>query len=94
VTAAGTSGKIDAVDYPADAFRRLLDVNIMGTFLVVQAAVRVMQRQKVEGSVVLIASMSGSVANKVFSSHYSLLPSRVTFSDYYSSTTPVTKRND
>ncbi|CZR63504.1 related to 2,5-dichloro-2,5-cyclohexadiene-1,4-diol dehydrogenase [Phialocephala subalpina] len=64
VTAAGTSGKIDAVDYPADAFRKLLDVNVMGTFLVVQAAVRVMQRQKVGGSVVLIASMSGSVANK------------------------------
>lgn len=64
VTAAGISGKIDAVDYPADTFRRILDVNVMGTFLVVQAAVRVMQREKVGGSVVLIASMSGSVANK------------------------------
>lgn len=64
MTAAGTSGEIDAVDYPADAFRRLLGVNVMGTFLVVQAAVKVMQAQKVGGSVVLIASMSGSVANK------------------------------
>ncbi|KAF8850911.1 NAD(P)-binding protein [Acephala macrosclerotiorum] len=52
--------KIDAVDYPADAFRRLLGVNVMGTFLVVQAAVKVMQAQKVGGSVVLIASMSGN----------------------------------
>lgn len=78
MTAAGISGKIDAVDYPADTFRRILDVNVMGTFLVVQAAVRVIQREKVGGSVVLIASMSGSVANKVRSSSspFSYLPPR------------------
>ncbi|KAE8447694.1 hypothetical protein EG329_010501 [Mollisiaceae sp. DMI_Dod_QoI] len=64
VTAAGISGEIDAVDYPAESFRRMLEVNVMGTFLVVQAAARVMQKQQVAGSVVLIASMSGSVANK------------------------------
>lgn len=31
VTAAGMSGEIDAVDYPANAFRRMLDTNVMGT---------------------------------------------------------------
>ncbi len=65
VTAAGNSGEIDAVDYPPNDFRKLLDVNVMGTFLVVQAAARVMQKQKSAGSIVLIASMSGTVANKV-----------------------------
>jgi NAD(P)-dependent dehydrogenase (short-subunit alcohol dehydrogenase family) len=65
VTAAGTSGESDAVEYLPEKFRKLLDINIMGTFLVVQAVARVMQRQKNGGSIVMIASMSGSVANKV-----------------------------
>jgi NAD(P)-dependent dehydrogenase (short-subunit alcohol dehydrogenase family) len=65
VTTAGISGEWDTVDYPPEDFRRLLDLNVMGTFLVVQAAAKVMREQKSAGSVVLIASMSGSVANKV-----------------------------
>lgn len=65
VTAAGISGEVDAVDYAPDDFRRLLDVNVMGTFLVVQAAAKVMLQHGLGGSVVLVASMSGSVANKV-----------------------------
>ena len=64
VTCAGISGEVDAVDYPPEALRKLIDVNIMGTFLVVQAAARVMQKQNSSGSVVLIASISGHVANK------------------------------
>jgi len=67
LTAAGISGEIDAVDYQAEDFRKLLDINVMGTFLIVQACVRVIQRQESGGSIVLIASMSGSVANKVCS---------------------------
>lgn len=66
VTCAGISGETDAVDIPADAFRKLLDVNVMGTFLVVQAAGKVMLRQRSSGSIVLVASMSGHVANKAF----------------------------
>ncbi|TVY54108.1 D-arabinitol 2-dehydrogenase [ribulose-forming] [Lachnellula cervina] len=64
VTTAGISGESDAVDYPPEDFRRVFDINVMGTFLVVQAAARVMREQKAAGSVVLIASMSGSVANR------------------------------
>lgn len=41
----------------------------MGTFYVVQAAAKHILEQKAGGSIVMIASMSGSVANKV-SSHY------------------------
>ena len=65
VTAAGISGEVDAVDYAPNDFRRLLDVNVMGTFLVVQAATKTMLQHGFGGSVVLVASMSGSVANKV-----------------------------
>ncbi|KAH7411046.1 hypothetical protein BKA64DRAFT_662571 [Cadophora sp. MPI-SDFR-AT-0126] len=64
VTAAGISGEVDAVDYEPDDFRRLLDVNVVGTFLIVQAAAKVMLNHGLGGSVILVASMSGSVANK------------------------------
>lgn len=66
VTCAGISGEVDAADYPPEAFRKLLDINIMGTFLPVQAAGRVMQKQKSSGSVILVASISGHVSNKAF----------------------------
>jgi NAD(P)-dependent dehydrogenase (short-subunit alcohol dehydrogenase family) len=65
VTCAGISGEVDAVDYPSEAFRKLLDANVLGTFLPVQAAARIMQKQEVSGSIVLVASISGHVSNKV-----------------------------
>ena len=74
VTCAGISGENDAVDYHPAAFRKLLDVNVMGTVLVVQKAARVMQKQKNSGSIVLVASISGHIANKAcracISNHY------------------------
>jgi NAD(P)-dependent dehydrogenase (short-subunit alcohol dehydrogenase family) len=65
VTSAGISGEVDAVDYSPDDFRKILDINVMGTFICAQAAAREMHKHNSEGSIVLIASMSGSVANKV-----------------------------
>lgn len=50
VTLAGISGRSPAVEYPAAAFRKIMEVNVMGTFLCAQAAARVMQRQNVRGS--------------------------------------------
>ncbi|KAF2247191.1 NAD(P)-binding protein [Trematosphaeria pertusa] len=64
VACAGISGECDACDYPIDAFRKILDVNINGTFLVTQAVAKEMHRANVTGSLVLIASMSGWVSNK------------------------------
>lgn len=61
---AAISGESDACDYSADIFRRILDVNIMGTFLTARAAANEMHRANVTGSIVLIASMSGHVSNK------------------------------
>lgn len=58
VACAGISGECDACDYPIAAFRKIIDVNITGTFTVTQAVAREMHRANVTGSIVLIASMS------------------------------------
>lgn len=65
VTCAGISGRTAAVDYPVDKFRKILDINVTGTFLCATAATRIMQRQMVPGSIVMLASMSGTNVNKV-----------------------------
>ena len=64
VTCAGISGREHATSYSHDAFKRILDVNVTGTFLCAQAIARIMHEQQTPGSIVLIASMSGTVANK------------------------------
>lgn len=65
VTCAGVSGRCPAVDYPVHAFRKIMDINVTGTFLCATAAAKIMQRQGVPGSIVLFASMSGTNVNKV-----------------------------
>lgn len=59
---------IPALEYPVDGFRKILDVNTVGTFITAQAVARIMAKQGTHGSIVVIASMSGSIANKVCSS--------------------------
>lgn len=74
--AAGIQQMIPALDYPVDQFRRLMEVNvtgmsssdrgtlISGTFLTIQAAAREFKQRNISGSIVITASMSGSIANK------------------------------
>lgn len=64
VSCAAISGESDACDYPVNVFRRILDVNITGTFLIARAVAKEMHKAHVTGSIVLIASMSGHVSNK------------------------------
>jgi len=64
VSCAAISGESDACDYPADIFRQILDVNIVGTFLLARELANEMHRANVSGSMVLIASMSGHVSNR------------------------------
>ncbi|KAF9528898.1 NAD-P-binding protein [Crepidotus variabilis] len=65
VAAAGIpSEHIPCLEYPADAMRRIVDVNMNGALFTAQAAGRQMQRFGKPGSIVLIASMSGSITNK------------------------------
>lgn len=49
--------------YEVDKFRRLLDINLTGTFLIAQACARKMISGNTGGSMILIASMSGSIVN-------------------------------
>ena len=44
-------------------FRRLIDINLTGAFLIAQACGRQMIKQATGGSIVFIASMSGSIVN-------------------------------
>ncbi|PKS12462.1 hypothetical protein jhhlp_000668 [Lomentospora prolificans] len=54
---------IKAETYDPAMFRRLIDINLTGSFLVSQAVGRAMMAARKPGSIVLIASMSGSIVN-------------------------------
>lgn len=62
---AGIQQMIDAIDYPLEGFRRILDVNVTGSFLLAKHTARLMLEEGNTGSLVLIASMSGQIANRV-----------------------------
>lgn len=63
VNSAGVADLVHAEEYPAEKFRRVIDINLNGSFLVTQAASRHMIAQGNGGSVIFIASMSGSIVN-------------------------------
>ena len=65
IACAGIQQKVPAVDYPVDGFRRIMDVNVTGTFLTIKHSARIFMSEGTKGSVVMIASMSGQVANRV-----------------------------
>lgn len=69
VACAGVSDNGPATEFPADSFRRLLDINVTGTFLVAQATAREVMKHNTTASMVLVASMSGYVSNKVCCIH-------------------------
>ncbi|PWN40960.1 oxidoreductase [Ceraceosorus guamensis] len=64
VHSAGTMHESLALDYEMEPFRRILKVNVEGTMIVAQATARIMKEHGLGGSIVLIASMSGSIANR------------------------------
>jgi NAD(P)-dependent dehydrogenase (short-subunit alcohol dehydrogenase family) len=64
VACAGISGDSPAMDYPIEKFRRIIDINLTGTFICAQAAAKEFKRGNKQGSIVLIASMSGHGSNK------------------------------
>lgn len=59
VSAAGIAADVPALDTPVDLFRRILDVNVAGTFLLARAAGRAMRDAGGGGAILLIASVSG-----------------------------------
>jgi NAD(P)-dependent dehydrogenase (short-subunit alcohol dehydrogenase family) len=58
VNSAGIAADIHMLDTPVELFRKILDVNLVGTFIVGRAAARVMKDHG-GGSIVNIASISG-----------------------------------
>lgn len=63
VNSAGIADLEHAEEYPADKFRRVIDINVNGAFFVAQAAGRHMIAQGTGGTIILIASMSGHISN-------------------------------
>jgi NAD(P)-dependent dehydrogenase (short-subunit alcohol dehydrogenase family) len=63
VNSAGIAADSPALDTPVDLFRKILDVNVVGTFIVARAAARLM-KDKGGGAIVNIASVSGIRGSK------------------------------
>lgn len=59
VCSAGISAATPILDTDPEVFRRILDVNVTGSFLVAQAAAKAMAAGGKGGSIVLVASVSG-----------------------------------
>ena len=63
VNSAGIAADIPALDTPVDLFRKILDVNVVGTFIVARAAARLM-KDTGGGAIVNLASVSGVRGSK------------------------------
>ncbi|KAK8929699.1 hypothetical protein H634G_01706 [Metarhizium anisopliae BRIP 53293] len=64
IAAAGIKNETSALEFLPDQVENIMSVNVIGTFMTAQAAARQMIRLKRPGSICLVASMSGSVANR------------------------------
>ncbi|KAK1755245.1 hypothetical protein QBC47DRAFT_383176 [Echria macrotheca] len=64
IAAAGIQQETPALEYSAEDADKMLGVNVTGVFMTAQAVARQMIQRKQQGSLVLIASMSGTVANR------------------------------
>lgn len=65
VCSAGVADNGPSVEFPANSFRRILDVNLTGTFIVAQAVAKELLKSQLSGSMVFVASISGYGTNKV-----------------------------
>ncbi len=63
VNCAGIAKDVHTLDHPVDMFRKILDINVVGTFIVGRAAARKMAQRK-RGAIVNIASISGLRGSK------------------------------
>ena len=63
LTAAGIEINEDSIDVTADNWRKVIDVNLTGTFFSAQAFGRGLLGAGLPGSAILVSSMSGSIVN-------------------------------
>lgn len=65
IAAAGIQQETPALDYTAKDANTMFEVNVTGVFMTAQAVAKEMIRHGNGGSIAMIASMSGTVANRV-----------------------------
>ena len=65
IAAAGIQQETPALEYKAEDANMMFAVNITGVFMTAQAVAKQMIQFGSEGSIVLIGSMSGAIANRV-----------------------------
>lgn len=65
IACAGVQQMLTALDYPTADFERILRVNVTGVFNTCKHAGKILHAAGRPGSIVLIASMSGNIANRV-----------------------------
>jgi len=61
---AGILAGAECLEYPAEEFKKIIDVNVNGVLFTAQAAGRQMERLGIKGSIIMTASMSGSMTNQ------------------------------
>ncbi|KAI2465207.1 NAD(P)-binding protein [Annulohypoxylon bovei var. microspora] len=64
IAAAGVQHLSPAVEWTQEEVNQMMDINFTGVMMTATSAARQMFKYKIHGSMCLIASMSGSVANK------------------------------
>ncbi|KAI0466903.1 D-arabinitol 2-dehydrogenase [Xylaria cf. heliscus] len=64
IACAGIQQSVPAINYAKVDFDRIQHVNVTGTFLTAKHTARLLVKNGVCGSIVLIASMSGQIANR------------------------------
>lgn len=68
IAAAGVQNVTPALDYPPDKIDEMMSINYKGVYCAAVSSARQMIKYNCSGSILLIASMSGMVANKGFTS--------------------------
>lgn len=64
IAAAGVQQLLPAIEYTPEEISAMMNINYTGVFMAATSAARQMMRYKTRGSIMLIGSMSGLVANK------------------------------
>lgn len=82
---AGIQQETTALDYTAKDANTMFEINITGSFMTCQAAAKQMIRFGNGGSIAMIASMSGTVANRV-SNNVEFLSRLFTYNDCFKGT--------
>lgn len=70
IAAAGINHETPALQYTSEDAERMMSINFTGAFMTAQAAARQMVRLKQKGSILMIASMSATIANRGMLSPY------------------------